>query len=125
MKKANISKSQKTDKSNLTPLWSKDAGDELAQIITYIKNNTGKITAEKIYNKIIDEVERVSYNPSARRIAPILKEFGITYIHQFNINPWTVFYKVENNRMEVISIIDSRRNLEEILYKKVMDGKIR
>jgi hypothetical protein len=25
---------------------------------------------------------------------------------------------------EIISIIDGRRNLEEILYKKVMDGKI-
>jgi hypothetical protein len=26
-------------------VWSKDAGDELFQIISYIKNNTGKITA--------------------------------------------------------------------------------
>jgi len=70
------------------------------------------------------EVERVSKNPSARRIAPLLREFGINYIHQFNISPWIIFYKVENNRMEVISIIDSRRNLEEILYKKIIDGKI-
>ena len=70
------------------------------------------------------EVERVSNNPSARRIAPLLRQFGITNIHQFNIDPWTVFYKVQNNRMEVVSIIDSRRNLEEILYRKIMDGRI-
>jgi len=106
------------------PVWSKDAGDELAEIISYIKYNTGKITAEKIYAKIMKEIDKVSNNPSARRIAPLLKEFGINYIHQFNISPWTVFYKVENNRMEIISIIDSRRNLEEILYKKIINGKI-
>jgi len=29
-------------------IWSKDAGDELVEIISFIKYNTGKITAEKI-----------------------------------------------------------------------------
>jgi len=105
-------------------IWSKDAGDELVEIISYIKNNTGKITAEKINKKIISEVNRVSENPKSRRIAPLLREFGINYIHQLNVNPWIVFYKFSDIKMEIVSIIDGRRNLEEILYKKIMDGKI-
>ncbi|MCL2412329.1 MAG: type II toxin-antitoxin system RelE/ParE family toxin [Treponema sp.] len=105
-------------------IWSEDAGNELIEIISYIKYNTGKITAEKIYNKILNEVNRISENPEGRRISPLLKEFGINFIHQFNINPWIVYYKADNNKMEIISIIDGRRNLEEILYKKIMDGKI-
>jgi len=105
-------------------IWSEDAGDELADIISYIKYNTGKITANKIYTKIIKEVERASENPEGRRIAPLLRDYGITYIHQLNINPWIVFYKIADKKMEIISIIDGRRNLEEILYKKIMDGKI-
>jgi toxin ParE1/3/4 len=105
-------------------IWSKDAGDELAEIISYIKRNTGKITAEKIYSKIINEVKRVSGNAAGRRVAPLLKRFGITNIHQLNISPWVVFYKVEDNRMKIISIIDGRRNLEEILYEKMINGKI-
>jgi toxin ParE1/3/4 len=105
-------------------IWSKDAGNELIEIISYIKYNTGKITAEKIYTKILNEVNRISKNPEGRRISPLLREFGINYIHQFNISPWIVYYKVENNKMEIISIIDGRRNLEEILYKKIIDGKI-
>ena len=105
-------------------IWSKDAGDELIEIISYIKYNTGKITAEKIYNKIINEVNRVSENATGRRIAPLLRDFGINYIHQININPWIIYYKVEKSKMEILSIIDGRRNLEEILYKKIMDGKI-
>jgi len=106
-------------------IWSKDAGDELAEIISYIKYNTGRITAEKIYTKIINEVKRVSENPAGRRIAPLLRDFGINYIHQLNISPWILFYKVMEKRMEIISIIDGRRNMEEILYKKIMDGKIK
>jgi toxin ParE1/3/4 len=105
-------------------IWSKDAGDELFEIISYIKYNTGKITAEKIFKKISDEAKKTSRNAAGRRIAPLLKNFGINNIHQLNINPWTIFYKVEDNRMEIISMIDQRRNLEEILYKKILDGKI-
>ena len=105
-------------------IWSKDAGDELFDIISYIKYNTGNITAKKINDKIMHEVERISENPEGRRIAPLLREFGINHIHQLNINPWIIYYKLNNNKMEIVSIIDGRRNLEEILYKKILDGKI-
>jgi len=105
-------------------IWSKDAGDEFFEIISYIKYNTGKITAEKIYSKIMNEIKRVSTNPKTRIISPLLREFGINHIHQLNINPWIIYYKTEKNIMEIISIIDGRRNLEEILYKKMIDGKI-
>jgi len=109
-------------------IWSKDAGDELVDIISYKKYNTGNITAKKINDKIMNEVERISENPEGRRRAsgftPLLREFGINHIHQFNISPWIIYYKLENNKMEIISIIDGRRNLEEILYKKIIDGKI-
>jgi len=105
-------------------IWSKDAGNELLEIISYIKYNTGKIAAEKIFKKIDDGVKKASENATGRRIAPMLMDFGINNIHQLNISPWAIFYKVENNEMKIISIIDQRRNLEEILYKKVLERKI-
>ena len=105
-------------------IWSKDAGDELLEIISYIKNNTGKITAGKIFKKIDEGVKKASKNAAGRRKAPMLMNFGINEIHQLNISPWAIFYKVENNEMRIISIIDQRRNLEEILYKKIIDEKI-
>jgi len=105
-------------------IWSEDAGNELIEIISYIKTNTGKITAEKIYRKILCEVKKASENAGGRRVSPLFKNFGINDVHHLNINPWVVYYKVRNNRMEIISIIDGRRNLEEVLYRKVIDGKI-
>ena len=106
-------------------IWSKDAGDELVEIISYVKYNTGKITAEKIYRKIINEITRVSENAGGRRLSPLLREFGINDIHQLNISPWIIYYKVGKNTMEIISVIDGRRNLEEILYKKMIEGKLK
>jgi len=105
-------------------IWSKDAADELAEIISYIKNHSGKITASNIYKKITGKVNDASENAAGRRIAPLLKELGIVDIHQINVNPWVIYYRVENETMKIISIIDGRRNLEEILYKKITDGKL-
>ena len=105
-------------------IWSEDAGNELLEIISFIKNNSGKIIAKNIHKKIKDKVKDASENAKVRRIAPLLKEFGITDIHQINVNPWLIYYRVENNVMKIISIIDMRRNLEEVLYKKIIEGKI-
>ena len=72
----------------------------------------------------MEKVKDASQNAAGRRIAPLLKEFGIIDIHQININPWLIYYRTENNLMKIISIIDMRRNLEEILYQKIIEGKI-
>ena len=105
-------------------IWSEDAGNELVEIISYIKRNSGKIIAENIRKKIMEKVNDASESAEGRRIAPLLKEFGIIDVHQINVNPWLIYYRVENETMKIISIIDMRRNLEEILYQKIMEGKI-
>ena len=105
-------------------IWSKEAGDELAEIISFAKYNNGKIPAKKLCTRLIYGVKQVSENPEGRRIAPLLREFGIYHIHQLNISPWILFYRLGDRKMEIISIMDGRRNPEEILYRKIMDGKI-
>jgi len=106
-------------------IWSEDAGNELLEIISYIKRNSGKINAKSIHRKIMDKVNEASDNAESRRISPLLKEFGIIDIHQINVNPWSIYYRVENNTMKIISIIDMRRNLEEVLYQKIIEEKIK
>ena len=73
----------------------------------------------------MQKIKDASENAMGKRIAPLLKEFGILDIHQININPWLIYYRVESNIIKIISIIDMRRNLEDILYQKIMEGKIR
>ncbi|MCL2481652.1 MAG: hypothetical protein FWF38_08075, partial [Spirochaetaceae bacterium] len=34
--------------------------------------------------------------------------------------PWKIIYKVDNNIVNILTIIDSRRNLQDILIKKLL-----
>jgi toxin ParE1/3/4 len=63
--------------------------------------------------------------PGIGRPVQILKDIGVNDYLQMVIDHWLIYYKIEEKNINIISIIDGRRNLEEILYKKIIDGKIK
>jgi toxin ParE1/3/4 len=63
--------------------------------------------------------------PGIGRPVQILKDIGVNDYRQIIQDNWIIYYKVEGQNINIISIIDGRRNLEEILYKKIIDGKIK
>jgi toxin ParE1/3/4 len=63
--------------------------------------------------------------PGIGKQAQILKDIGINDYRQIVQDHWIIYYKVEGESIHIISVIDGRRNLEEILYKKIIDGKIK
>lgn len=105
-------------------IWSQDARDDLLEIIDYIKEKSGKVPAYEIYTRIINHIERIDSFPEIGRIIPELMTLGIREIRELIENPWRIFYRVTPHEIQIISVIDGRRNVEEILYKKVIDGKI-
>jgi toxin ParE1/3/4 len=105
--------------------WSKDAGEEFVEIISWYKYNVGKNTAQKIYTKINSQIRKLKDMPGIGKQVQILKEIGINDYRQIIQDHWIIYYKVEGQSIHIISVIDGRRNLEEILYKKIIDGKIK
>lgn len=104
-------------------LWSKDASDDLVEIISFIAERSGRKMARGIYFRIKDEVESVREFPATGRVVPELTSIGITEIHELIEPPWRIFYRIYQNEVRVLSVIDERRNIEEILYRKVIDRK--
>lgn len=105
-------------------IWAKDASDDLIDIVTYIKEKSGKKIANEIYNRILSHVEKIDIFPEIGRITPELMSIGVIGIREIIESPWRIFYRITGKEIQVISVIDGRRNVEEILYKKIIDGKI-
>jgi toxin ParE1/3/4 len=106
-------------------IWSKDAGEEFIEIISWYKYNAGKNIAQKIYSKINTQIKKLKDMPEIGRPVQILKDIGVNDYRQIIQDNWIIYYKVEGQIINIISIIDGRRNLEEILYKKIIDGKLK
>ncbi|AEF82886.1 type II toxin-antitoxin system RelE/ParE family toxin [Leadbettera azotonutricia] len=105
--------------------WSKDAGEELIEIISWYKYNVGINVARKISTKINSQVKKLKDMPRIGRQVSLLKDMGINEYLQVAIEHWIVYYRIEKDIINIISVIDERRDLEEILYKKIIDGKIK
>jgi toxin ParE1/3/4 len=105
-------------------LWSYDAKSDLIEIITYIKERSGSEIARKIYNKVRNQIGKIILYPESFRAVPELLDIGVTEIKELVESPWRIFFRIDNNEIKILTILDGRRNIEEILYKKMIDGKL-
>lgn len=99
--------------------WNKSAETDLNDIIDHIIENGGINTAFEIYQKIKDRAELLKSSPEQGRVVPELTMFTTKY-REIIIRPWRLIYKIDEQAIKVLLILDGRRNTEDILYEKLI-----
>jgi len=57
--------------------------------------------------------------PARHRIVPELEKYGYFIYREIIVGYWRIIYKIENNYVYIMLVIDGRRNLEDLLLKKI------
>jgi toxin ParE1/3/4 len=99
--------------------WAAIAQHDLDQIIDYIAIGS-PANASRILRKIKQKVSALYTIPDRGRIVPELKEQGIHTYRELIIAPWRVIYRISDTTVFVLSVIDSRRNVEDILLDRLI-----
>lgn len=97
--------------------WAAVAQRDLKQIIDYIAIDSPG-NAMQILKKIKQKVSGFYAMPDRGRILPELKEQGINTYREMIIAPWRVIYRTSDSTVFVLAVIDSRRNVEDILLDR-------
>lgn len=98
--------------------WAEIAENDLLKIIEYIAQNSPK-NALKILRKIKKQVAELNHSPDRCRIVPELSEHGINQYREMIISPWRIIFRISRSEIYVISVIDSRRNIEDVLLMRL------
>ena len=98
-------------------IWAKTAENDLLKIIEYIAQDN-RSNALKILKKIKKQVAGLYHSPERCRIVPELYDQGITQYREMVIKPWRILYRISNSKVYVLSVLDSRQNIEDILLKR-------
>ena len=98
--------------------WTKSAKKDLREIIDYIANDNKK-NALDILNRITQKASELKQMPFHCRILPELQDLNIETYRELIINPWRTVFKVNNTEVNVIAVLDGRRNIEDILWEKI------
>ena len=99
--------------------WTAPARDDLNEIIDYI-SLTNLNYAVKILDTIEENVRKLDMFPKRYRIVPELEKYGYLIYREIIVEYWRVIYKIENNFVYIMLVIDGRRNLEDILLKNIL-----
>jgi toxin ParE1/3/4 len=103
-------------------IWTKNAQFDLESIIEYIKLDSVNI-AKKIFFKIKKECDNLHYFPQRKRVVPELQQIGILKYREIIYERYRIIFKIDNTKVYVLLVVDSRRNLEDILFQRLIDKK--
>lgn len=100
-------------------IWTKSAKFDLETIIEYIKTDSIDI-AKKIFFAIKKECNNLYYFPKRKRVVPELQQIGILKYREVIYQRWRIIYKIENKKVYILLVADSSRNLEDILFQRLI-----
>lgn len=102
-----------------TVTWTDNAQYDLELIIEYIKIES-TLVAKEMFFAIKNECNQLYHMPTRKRIVPELQHIGITQYREVLFKRWRIIFKIEESNISVLAVVDSSRNLEDILFQRLM-----
>jgi plasmid stabilization system protein ParE len=91
----------------------------LRNIISFISQNNPQ-TALKILERIESRINTLDRFPNRGGYVPELLKRNIKEYRQLIESPWRILYRIDENIVNVLAIIDSRRNVQDVLLQKLL-----
>ncbi|MGZ3578728.1 MAG: type II toxin-antitoxin system RelE/ParE family toxin [Syntrophales bacterium] len=103
-------------------IWADVAENDLKEVIEYIAADS-PANALRTFNKIRHKASSLYSSPERGRIVPELHDQGIVLYRELIVPPWRVIYRISEKQVYVLSLLDSRRNVEDILLRRLTSHK--
>jgi toxin ParE1/3/4 len=110
-------------KKTYTVRWSATSESDLKSIIEYIAKDSPSRACE-LLRKIKEKASNLHSFPSRGRIVPELQDQGITQYRELVVSPWRIIYRISEETVYVLSALDSRQNVEDLLLKRLIGLKV-
>ncbi len=99
--------------------WAELAEEDLRAIIEYIRVDNPSAAKDNL-GKIRSKTSNLHSFPQRGRVVPELKGYGILQYREVVISPWRVIYRISAFEVYILAVIDSRRNVEDILLERLV-----
>lgn len=99
--------------------WTDTAAADLRGILEYIREESPQ-NAETVLKQIQQAAAELDHAPFRGRIVPELLSFGIRQYRELIVSRWRMIYRVDDERVYVLSVLDARQDVEEILFWRMI-----
>ena len=97
----------------------KTAKNDLREIMRFISKNN-PMNALNLLKRIQDRINSLDHFPERGGYVPELLKQNIKDYRQLIESPWRIIHKIDKNIVNVLLLIDSRRNTQDILVERLL-----
>ena len=90
---------------------------DLEEIIEFYLEDSPEYA--KIFDALSSRITSLKYFPTKGRVVPELFEHKINEYRELWESYWRIIYWIENEIVEIYTIIDARRNAQDLLVEKL------
>lgn len=104
--------------SNKTVYWTNTAHADIENIVTHVAVDSMD-NALNILDKLQKKAESLNKQSERGRVVPELQSVGITHYRELIVKPWRIIYRTESNKILIMAVLDSRRDLDDLLLQRL------
>ncbi len=97
-----------------------DAEKDLLDIYQYIAMNDSVEQADRLLDHLEGTVQELETFPMRGHIPPELERIGVLDFKEIHWKPFRIIYEIRKSEVFVHCILDGRRDLQELLQKRVL-----
>ena len=96
------------------------ADADLSEIVGWIAEHDSPERAEHVLQRISDAIDSLAQFPERGSYPKELLAVGMREYRETRFKPWRIVYRVEARRVFVYLIADGRRDLRELLSRRLL-----
>jgi toxin ParE1/3/4 len=97
-----------------------DAEEDIFEIVSYIASNDSVGRANNILGKLQETCSSLEHFPHRGHVPPELEKIGGYNFLQIHFKPYRIMYTISNNRVFVLCVLDGRRDLQDLLQRRLL-----
>lgn len=102
--------------------WADDAVQDLLDIAVHIARDS-PANARRVVERLRKRAEALRRFPERGRKVPELVEISVSEYRELVSAPYRIYYTVDGKIVRVLAIIDSRRDLGDLLLRRLVNAE--
>ena len=97
-----------------------DAGKDLWEIYLYVAQNDSVEKADRLLDNLERAILKLETTPKRGQFPPKLERIGVREYREIFFKPYRIIYQVIRSEVFVHCVLDGRRDLQDLLQRRVL-----
>ena len=97
-----------------------EADQDITGIFEYLLQAEGLEIAKRLVTTLDEALQSLAALPRRGKYPPELQAEGITLFREVQCYPWRIFYRIVDEDVWVVAVLDARRNVGALLAERLV-----